>query len=110
MKNLIQLLEEKKTGYIHLHLKEKFNYTITAENGSSIISNYPEFNVEKDHIGGYVCDELGLKFYIFDNNKYVYNREPDYVASIVFDKDKVRAENIIKLVNKLFEINFIFEK
>lgn len=110
LKNLIQLLEEEKTGYIRLHLKEKFSYTITAENGSSIISNYPEFNVEKDHIRGYVCDELGLKFYIFDNNKYVYNREPDYVASIVFDKDKVRAENIIKLVNKLFEINFIFEK
>lgn len=109
-KNLIQLFEERETGYIRLHLKEKFSYTITAEDGSSIVSNYPEFNVEKDHIGGYVCDELGLKFYVFDNNRYVYNRQSDYVASIVFDKDKVCAKNIIKLVNKLVEMNFILEK
>lgn len=109
-KNLLQLFEDKETGYIRLHLKEKFSYTITAEDGSSIISNYPEFNVDKNHVGGYVCNGLGLKFYIFDNNRHIHNRKSDYVASVVFDRNTVQAENIVKLVDRLFDINFIFEK
>lgn len=109
-KNLLQLFEDKGTGYIRLHLKEKFSYTITAEDGSSIISNYPDFNVDKNHVGGYVCNELGLKFYIFDNNRHIHDRKPDYVASVVFDRNTVQAENIVKLVDRLFDIDFIFEK
>ncbi len=110
LKHLLQLFEEKETSYIRLHLKEDYNYTITAEDGSSIITNCAEFNLDKSHIGGYVCDSLGLKFYIFDMNEHERNQKPDYVASVVFDRIDVKTENIIALVDKLYNIGFIFEK
>lgn len=110
LKNLLQLFEDKETGYIRIHLKEKYSYTISAENGSSIILNHPEFDVDKSHIGGYVCNQLGLKFYIFDFNRHEQKRTPDYVASVVFDRDNVYTENIVKLVDKLYDMGFIFEK
>lgn len=110
LKNLLQLFEEKETSYIRLHLKEEYNYTISAEDGSSIITNCAEFDVDKSHIGGYVCDSLGLKFYIFDMNEHERNQKPDYVASVVFDRIDVKTENIIALVDKLYNIGFIFEK
>lgn len=110
LKNLLQLFEEKETSYIRLHLKEEYNYTITAEDGSSIITNCAEFDVDKSYIGGYVCDSLGLKFYIFDMNEHERNQKPDYVASVVFDRIDVKTENIIALVDKLYNIGFIFEK
>lgn len=110
LNNLLQLFEEKETSYIRLHLKEEYNYTITAEDGSSIITNCAEFDVDKSYIGGYVCDSLGLKFYIFDMNEHERNQKPDYVASVVFDRIDVKTENIIALVDKLYNIGFIFEK
>ncbi len=110
LKNLLQLFEEKETSYIRLHLKEEYNYTITAEDGSSIITNCAEFDVDKSYIGGYVCDSLELKFYIFDMNEHERNQKPDYVASVVFDRIDVKTENIIALVDKLYNIGFIFEK
>ena len=58
-----------------------------------------------------MCNELGLKFYIFDCSEHnARNHTPDYVASIVFDKDIVLPENIIELVNKLYDIGFILKK
>lgn len=110
LKNLLQLFEDKETSYIRLHLKEKFNYIITDEDGSSILSDHQEFEVDKSYIGGYVCNDLGVRFYIFDHNKHERNHQPDYVASVVFDKNNIKTENIIKLVDKLYDIGFIFEK
>lgn len=110
LKCLLQLFDGKETGYIRLHLKDNHFYTITAEDGSSIISNHSEFDVDKTHIGGYVCGALGLKFYIFDMNAHELNQKPDYVASIVFDRIDVKTENIITLVDKLYNIGFIYKK
>lgn len=110
LKNLFQLFEDKDSGYVRLHLKDKYSYTISAEDGSSIISNHAEFEVDKSHIGGYVCDELGLKFYVFNFNILEQNQKPDYVASVVFRSDDVHTENIVELINKLYNIGFIFEK
>lgn len=110
LKNLLQLFGDKETAYIRLHLKERFSYITMDEDGSSILSSYPEFEVDKSYIGGDVCNELGVKFYIFDHNKHERNHQPDYVASVVFDRDCIQTENIIKLVDKLYDIGFIFEK
>lgn len=110
LKNLLQLFEDKETSYIRLHLKEKFNYITTDEDGSSILSEHREFDVDKSYIGGYVCNDLGVRFYIFDHNKHERNHQPDYVASVVFDKNNIKTENLIKLVDKLYDIGFIFEK
>lgn len=110
LKHFFQLFEEKEGSYLRLHLKDNYNYIITAEDGSSIITNHSEFDVDKTHIGGYVCNDLGLKFYIFDMNAHGRNQKPDYVVSVVFDKIDVKTENIIALVNKLYDIGFIYEK
>ena len=110
LKNLLQLFEDKDTEYIRLHLKEQFSYITTDEDGSSILSNHPEFDVDKSHISGYVCEELGVRFYVFDINKYERNHQPDYVASVVFDRDHVQTENIIQLVNRLYNVGFILKK
>ena len=109
-KNLLQLFEDKENCYIRLHLKEKYNFITMDEDGSSILSGYPEFDVDKSHIGGYVYDELGVKFYIFDTNEHERSHQHDYVVSVVFDKEHIQTENIIKLVDKLYDIGFIFEK
>lgn len=110
LKSILQLLEDNETSYLKFHLKEEYNYITKVEDGSSIISNYSEFDVDKSYVGGYIYDDLGLKFYVFDNNSpYERNYKPDFVASVVFDRKKIRAENIIKLVDKLYEIGFIFE-
>ena len=73
LKNLLQLFGDKETGYIGLHLKDQCNYITTDEDGSSILSNYSKFDVDKPYIGGYVCNDLDVKFYIFDHNKYERN-------------------------------------
>lgn len=109
LKNLLQLFEEKESSYIRLHLQDDYSYTISAEDGSSIVMNHAEFDVDKSHIGGYVCNELGLKFYVFDMNEYGRNQKSDYVASVVFDKVGVHAEDIIRLVGKLYDIGFIYK-
>ena len=45
-------------------------------------------------------------FFIYSyNNKYKPNHTSDYMASVVFDRDNVQAEDIIKLVDKVYEIN-----
>lgn len=110
LKNMLQLFEDKDNNYVRLHLKKKYSYIISAEDGSSIIFNHPELEVDKSHINGYVCDELGLKFYIFDFNKYERNQEPDYVASVVFRNNDIYTENIVRLINMLYDIGFIFKK
>lgn len=109
LRNILELFEEKKNNYIRIHLKEKYNYIVNAEDGSAIILGHNEFKVADTHIGGYESDELGLRFYIFDCNKYDRNKNPDYVASVVFDIAKVCAENIVCLIDKLNDIGFIFK-
>lgn len=110
LKNMLKLFEDKENNYVRLHLKDKYSYVVNAEDGSAIILGHNEFEVDKTHIGGYLCDELGVKFYIFDNNSCCRNKEPDYVASVLFNNDDVCAEKIVELINKLYDIGFIFER
>lgn len=114
LKKLLKLIKNKDDGYIRVHLKGKYTYVGSAENGSSILSNHTEFKVDASHIGGYACRELGLKFCIFDINlysgRYGVHSAPDYVASIIFQLDDIHAENIVELINRLYNVGFIFQK
>lgn len=114
LNSLLNLLEGKDSGYVRVHLKEKYSYIGSAEDGSSILSDYTEFKVDESHIGGYVCDELGLRFCIFDFNnyrgKYGRNIAPDYVASVIFKYGDICAQHIVELINRLYNVGFIFEK
>lgn len=107
-KRILQLLAKKDEGYIWIRLKKHYCYVTTDEDGSSIISNYPEFGLDKDHVGGYVYCDHGLKFYIFDYNKHRKEKEPDFIASVVFNCNNVETQDIVSLVNKLYDIGFIY--
>lgn len=108
LKDLLQLLKERDHNYVRIHLKELYSYVEADEDRSSIISNHSEFDINEFHIGGYRCNELGLNFYIFDiANRYVKFHTPEMVASVVFDCKAVRAESIVALVDKLYNIGII---
>lgn len=111
LKDLLQLLEERDHNYVRIHLKELYSYVKADEDRSSIISNHSEFDIDRSYIGGYRCNELGLDFYIFDTaNRYARNYEPDMVASVVFDCKDARAESIVALIDKLYDIGMIINK
>lgn len=110
LKNLLQLLEDKKSFYIKLHFKECYSCVKTAEDGSSIISDCHDFKIDKSNVTGYESDLYGLRFYVFDDNKYERDKKSEYVISVVFDKDSVYAENVVKLVDVLYDIGFIYRK
>lgn len=108
LKELLQLLEERDHNYVRLHLKKLYSYIVADEDRSSIMSKHPEFNMDESNIGGYRCNELGLSFYIFDTaNIYVKNHIPEMVASVVFDCKDARAESIVELIEKLYDIGVI---
>lgn len=107
-KRILLLLDNKSEGYIWIHLNDNYRYVATDEDGSSILSDYPEFELDNDHVGGYVYREHGLKFYIFDNNKYFPKKVPDFIASVVFNCNNVETQDIVSLVNKLYDIGFIY--
>ena len=107
-KSILQLLNNNDEGYIWIRLKKNYCYVTTDEDGSSILSNYPEFELDKDHVGGYVYRDHGLKFYIFDYNKYWNKKEPDFKASVDFNSNDVETLDNVSLVNKLNDIGFIY--
>ena len=108
--DIMKLLEDKQNNYVWLHLNKKYSYIANAEDGSAIILGHDEFRVDQTNIGGYVCEELDVTFYIFDCHGFCRNKEPEYVASVVFGNDEVSAEKIVKLINKLYDIGLIYEK
>ncbi len=109
-KELLQMLDKKDGSYVQLHLKDNYSYVASAEDGSSIISSYPEFQVTKGYVGGYECNELGLRFYIFDCNKWERNKNEKYIASVTFSVKNVQSENIMILIKKLYDMGFIYEE
>ena len=111
LKELLQLLEEREHNYVWLHLKKLYSYIVADEDRSSIMSKHPEFNMDESNVGGYRCNELGLSFYIFDTaDIYVKNHIPEMVASVVFDCKDTRAESIVELIEKLYDIGVIVDR
>lgn len=109
LKNLLLLSEDRHSHYIRLHLKEPYKYVTAVEDGSSIISNYPEFEFNKEHIGGYVCNNLGLKFYIFEDRYSDGNRTPETLMSIAYNCSEVQPENVLRLVSRLCDMKIIYK-
>lgn len=109
-KRILQHIDPSESHYVRLHLKEKYHFTFNVENASSIIFNHPGFEIDEKDVNGYVCNELGLKFYVFENSAWGNGREKaEIIASVVFNNDEVQSENIIELTNRLFEIGFVFK-
>lgn len=108
LKDLLQLLDEKETHHLRLHLKSKYKFIINDEDSSSFFMNYPEFDIDKTYMGRYVCNELGLKFICRKIIRAKPNPIVDYMAIISFNRVDINAENIIKLIDRLYNIGLIY--
>lgn len=109
---LVDLLHLYKTNshhYIRIHLFGNYEFVHSAEDGTSILSDYSEFEVNKNCLLGYKCNNLNLEFYIEkDTNKLeIFN---EYIAAIGFDCNKVNSESIMCLIDRLYNIGFIVDK
>ena len=108
-KRILQLVDPNEKHYVRLHLKEKYSFTYNVENASSIIFNQPGFEIDEKDVNGYVCNELGLRFYVFEETTGEINRrKAEIIASVIFDNDEIQPESIIELINRLFDMGFVF--
>ena len=108
-KRILQVIDPNNKHYVRLHLKEKYHFTYNVENASSIIFSHSGFEIDEKDVNGYVSNELGLRFYVFEETTAGFNRKKaEILASVVFDNETIQPENIIELTNRLFEIGFVF--
>ena len=89
LKELLLLIEDKPTHYVRVFLQNDYSYIMSDEDGASIISNSKGFDFDESHIGGYSCNNLNLKFYIFEERGSVRNQSPHHLMSVVYNCDTV---------------------
>ena len=105
------LLEENTTFYLYIRLDKPYSYITSDEDCAALIASAPErFTFDRDHVGRYRCDDLGLELSIFDVNFYNSRESADFVLSVIFDPQKTHASDIIKLVSRLYELKLIYKK
>lgn len=107
LKELLSLVENKQFHYLRIHLQDAYRYISTDEDGASIISNSNEFDFDESRIGGYLYNELDLKFYIFGLTTNSSGTPSSRVMSIVYNCDSVCSNHIMKLLYKLYDIGLI---
>lgn len=104
---LMKLCNGDPHGFIDMYLMKNVGCLTVDEDISSIISAYPEEYIpNKTHIGWYDCVSQGLSFRLLEKprprgNGYVYT------IAIRYDFDKNDTVNVIRLLNKLYEIKLI---
>lgn len=106
-KSLIQLFKEDKRCYLRVYLKDDYSYTVSVEDGSALLLDYPDFCMDSSFVSGYENTDLGIKFYIFKNDGSTRRDTSRYIASFSMDKETMKSESIILLVEKLKDIGFI---
>ena len=110
LKELLLLIEDKSTHYLRVYLQDGYGYVDSDENIASVISNATGFNFDKTYIGGYIYNELDLKFYIFEEQRNARDHKTDRLMSIVYKCDTVCANHITNLLYRLCDIGLICEK
>ena len=110
LKELLLLIEDKPTHYVRVFLQNDYSYIMSDEDGASIISNSKGFDFDESHIGGYSCNNLNLKFYIFEERGSVRNQSPHHLMSVVYNCDTVCSKHITELVYRLYDIGVIYKK
>lgn len=109
LKQLI-LLSDRPKCFILLHLFDGYSYVTTVEDSASIISEHSDyFGFVKDHIAGYSCDNLNVNFYIFEDRKDRKRTNEEYVLSVVSETNSFSAENVMALIDKLYDIKIIYK-
>jgi len=108
-KCLLSFIEDKDRCYLRVYLQDSYNYMTTEEDSASIISCSEGFDFDKSYIGGYISDDLNLKFYIFEEASEMRGVSPTPLMSIVYNCDSVCANDITKLLYRLCDIGLIYK-
>ena len=107
---LFSLFKEKKHNYLRVHLQKAYDYMTVEEDGASIISCSEGFHFDKSYIGGYICDDLNLRFYIFEEPSEIRGCAPTPLMSVVYECDNVCSARITDLIYRLCNIGLICEQ
>ena len=107
-KSLVQLFKDDKQCYLRVFLKDEFNYTVSVEDGSALLLYYPDFCIVSSSVSSYENTELSIKFRVIKYESSTRSNPSRYIASFVMDKDNMKYENVVLLVEKLKEIGFIY--
>lgn len=104
---LMKLCNGDPHGFVDMHLMRNVGCLTVDEDISSIISAYPEEYIpNKTHIGWYDCISQGLSFRLLEKYRSREN-EPAYTVTIQYDFEKNDTLNVIRLLNRLYEIKLI---
>lgn len=102
--------DQSQTRYIALRINDSFQCAIEDEENSAILSAHRDYSVIKNRSSGYINELLGLKFYIFDNNRFFRDTKPEHTISVVYDYGITDAGSIIQLVQNLYAVRIIRKK
>lgn len=107
--DLCMLLKGENRFFLHIRLKDGYEFLKSEEDGAALIASEPDwFEYNKAYIGSYVCKRNGVKFAIYNTERW--RNEEDYVLSIGYDVQSAKAMEIIGLVSKLHELKLISKK
>lgn len=103
---LISLCKDKTLSFIDLRLKPGFSFVTAIEDCAAILGEAPEwFALVNQSVGAFESVQLSLRFRVFDYRHD--SRNPDYVLRIFYNPISTDANNIRKLISKLYELNLI---
>lgn len=93
-------------AWLQLRLKEGLKYITADEDCAALLTENSElFSLSKSQVGSFDCNKWDLHFGIYNNGDH---RTSDYVLGIGYNPSNITSENIINLVNKLYELNIIY--
>ena len=106
LKSLLSIIRARHS--LRVDLKRPYAYR-SVEDSSSIISCSDGFGFKISRIGGYVCNELDLEFYIDDDDVMTETKDSQNrsIMWIIYNCDSVSANKIAKLMYGLYDIGLI---
>ena len=97
-----------KSSYVKFHFKDSYNCISSIEDISSIISETDYFQQENDRVDMFNCNDLNLRFWVYNDKKHEYRSEPEYVLSLAYSYSDCDVKNIFTLINKLYDLGIIY--
>ena len=106
LKSLLSIIRARHS--LRVDLKRPYAYR-SVEDSSSIISCSDGFGFKISRIGGYVCNELDLEFYIDDDDVMTETKDSQNrsIMWIIYNCDSVSANKIAILMYGLYDIGLI---
>ena len=93
-----------ENAWIQLRLNEGFNYKTSDVDCAALLMDSPElFSFSKSSVG-FESQKHDLSFSIYNNKE---SRTNDYVLGIGYKLSTVKTENILELVDKLYDLQII---